>query len=182
MIINLHLVLSKLTPSSFCIKDHRQQGTHTAVKNHNKLIKLVPGTWSRAGQVPCQFNSYFFFFFLLSWTLSYTTKNLARALSFTVNKIYETLNTNDIKTLVPNLLIGSRACPLSIIESKNPWHKQIMLCPTSLIWLKSKKKSIYGQYQYRCDRKLGKLLNIVKTEKVGPGSVFHDMVLYFTCI
>ena len=26
------------------------------------------------------------------------------------------------------------------------------------------------------------LRDIVKTEKAGPGSVFHDMVLYFTCI
>ena len=24
--------------------------------------------------------------------------------------------------------------------------------------------------------------DIVKTEKVGPGSLFHDMVQYFTCI
>ena len=26
------------------------------------------------------------------------------------------------------------------------------------------------------------LHDIVKTEKVGPGSIIHDMVLYFTCI
>ena len=49
-----------IVSSSFWTKDHRKQGTHTTAKNHKTLIKLVPGTLSRAGQVPCQFNSYFF--------------------------------------------------------------------------------------------------------------------------
>ena len=134
MIINLHLTLSKMTPSSFCTKDPRKQGTHTAAKNHSKLIKLIAGTWSLAGQVPCQFKSYCFYSYILN-TFLYD-KNLSWALSFLLNMIYEILNTINTKTLVPSLLIWSRAGPGSIIESKSPRRKHIMLRPTSLICLK----------------------------------------------
>ena len=82
----------------------------------SKLIKLAPGTWSRAGQIPCQFNSYLFLI-LISLTLSYTTKT-AWALRFISNKIYEDLNTIDTKTLVQSPLIWSRAGSGSITESK----------------------------------------------------------------
>ena len=103
-------------------------------KNHNKLISLsqahIP-SWS--GSVPvqliCFYNSYILNTFLYD-------KNLAWALSFIFNKIYEIFNTMITKTFVPSLLIWSRAGPGSIIENKSPWHKQIMPCPTSLIGLK----------------------------------------------
>ena len=90
---------------------------------------MVPG-WS--GSVPVKlilFNSYILNTFLYD-------KNLAWALSFILNKIYEIFITINTKTLVPSLLIWSRAGPGSIIENKIPLHKQIMPCPTSLICLK----------------------------------------------
>ena len=46
--------------------------------------------------------------------------DLAWALSFILNKIYEIHNTIDTKTLVPSLLICSWADPGSIIRSKSP--------------------------------------------------------------
>ena len=131
MITNLYLALSKLTPSSFCpgVFVQRIPGTHTAAKNYNKLIKLVPG-WS--GSVLVQlicFNSYILNTFLYD-------KNLAWSLSFILNKIYEIFNTIYTKTLVPSLLIWSWAGPGSIIENKSPLHIQIMPCSTSMICLK----------------------------------------------
>ena len=86
MIINLHLVLSKLTPVVFVqripgSKEHTQQQkitTHKVSPGH-----MVPG-WS--GSVPVQlifFNSYILNTFL------YDKQNLAWALSFILNKIYE---------------------------------------------------------------------------------------------
>ena len=108
---------------------------------------MVPG-WS--GSVPVQlifFNSYILNTFLYD-------KNLAWALSFILNMIYEIFNSINTKTLLPSLLIWSRASTGSIIENKSPWHKQIMPCPTSLICLKQKYKSINRQYQFRFDRKL----------------------------
>ena len=92
---------------------------------------MVPG-WS--GSVPVQlifFNSYILNTFLYD-------KNLAWSLSSILNKIYEIFNTINTKTLVPSLLIWSRASPGSIIENKSPWHTQIMPCSTSLICLKWK--------------------------------------------
>ena len=62
---------------------------------------MVPG-WS--GSVPVQltvFNSYILNAFLYD-------KNLAWALSFILNKIYEIFYTVNIKTLVQSLLIWSR--------------------------------------------------------------------------
>ena len=76
---------------------------------------MVPG-WSDS--VPVQlifFNSYILNTFLYD-------KNLAWALSFILNTIYEIFNTVNTKTLVPSLLIWSRAGPGSIIENKSSWH------------------------------------------------------------
>ena len=116
-------------------KQFLYKGFQEARNTHSsKKSQVVPGTWSRAGQVPCQFNSYFFNSYILN-TFLYD-KNLAWALSFILNKIYEIFNTVNTNTLVPSLLIWSRAGSGSIIENKSPWHKQIMLCPTSLICLK----------------------------------------------
>ena len=54
-------------------KQFLYKGSQEARNTHSsKKSQLVPGTWSRAGQVPCQFNSYFLI--LISWTPSYTTK------------------------------------------------------------------------------------------------------------
>ena len=62
------------------------------------------------------FNSYILNTFLYD-------KNLACALSFILNKIYEIFNTINTKTLVLSLLIWSWAGPGSIIENKSQWHK-----------------------------------------------------------
>ena len=105
------------------------RNTHSSKKITVSSGHMVPG-WS--GSVPIQL--IFFNFYILN-TFLYD-KNLAWALGFMLNKIYEFFNTVNTKTLVPSLLIWSRARPWSIIENKSPWHKQIMLCPTSLICLK----------------------------------------------
>ena len=76
---------------------------------------MVPD-WS--GSVPVQL--IFFYSYILN-TFLYD-KNLAWALSFILNKIYEIFNTINTKTLVPSLLIWSRAGPGSIIENKSLWH------------------------------------------------------------
>ena len=92
---------------------------------------MVPG-WS--GSMPDElifFNSYILNPFLYD-------KNLAWSLSFILNKIYEIFNTINTKTLVPSLLIWSRAGTGSIIENKSPLHTQIMPYSTSLICLKWK--------------------------------------------
>ena len=102
---------------------------------------MVPG-WS--GSVPVQlifFNSYILNTFLYD-------KILAWSLSFNLNKIYEIFNTINTKTLVPSLLIWSRAGPGSIIENKSPWHTQIMPCSTSLICLKWKTNQLMDSINF----------------------------------
>ena len=104
---------------------------------------MVPG-WS--GSVPVQlvfFNSY-----ILN-TLLYD-RNLEWALSFILNKIYEIFNTINTKTLVPSLLIWSRV---------NYWAQKSMTLTNYAMSFKSdmfeiENKSINGQYQFFCDRKL----------------------------
>ena len=80
---------------------------------------MVPG-WS--GSVPDQiiFFSYIYNSYILNTFLYDKKKNLARALSFILNKICEILNTINTNTLVQSLLIWSRAGPGSIIESRSP--------------------------------------------------------------
>ena len=102
---------------------------------------MDPG-WS--GSVPVQlilFNSYILNTFL-------NDKNLAWALNFILNKIYEIFNTINTKTLVPSLLIWSRAGPGSITENIGPWHKQIMPCPASLICLKWKTNQLMDSINF----------------------------------
>ena len=99
---------------------------------------MVPG-WS--GSVPVQlifFNSYILDTFLYD-------KNLAWSLSFILNNIYEIFNTINTKTLVSTLLIWSRAGPGSIIETKRPWHTQIM---PSLICLKWKTNQLMDSINF----------------------------------
>ena len=86
---------------------------------------MVPG-WS--GSVPVQlifFNSYILNTFLYD-------KNLAWALSFILNEIFEIFNTINTKTLVPSLLIWSRAGPGSIFENKA--HDINKLCHVLQVW------------------------------------------------
>ena len=89
----------QMTPSSFCIKDPRD--THSSKKSQQtqKVSSghMVPG-WSRS--VPVQlifFNSYTLNTFLYD-------KNLAWALRFILNKIYEIFITVNTKILIPSLL------------------------------------------------------------------------------
>ena len=105
---------------------------------------MVPG-WS--GSVPVQlifFNSY-----ILNTPFLYD-KNLAWSLSFILNKIYEVFNTINTKTLVLSLLIWSRI---------NYWEQKPIIYTKYAMFYKSdmfemKNKSINGQYQFLCDRKL----------------------------
>ena len=64
------------------------------------------------------------FQFLYSYILNtfLYDKNLAWALSFILNMIYEIFNTINTKTSVLSLLIWFRVGPGSIIENKSPWH------------------------------------------------------------
>ena len=106
---------------------------------------MDPG-WS--GSVPVQlilFNSY-----ILNTLYD---KNLAWALSFISNKIYEIFNTINAKTLVPSLLMWSRAGPGQLLRTKA--HDINKLCHVLQVWyVWNKNKSINGQYQFLCDRKL----------------------------
>ena len=105
---------------------------------------MVPG-WS--GYVPVKL--IFFNFYILN-TFLYD-KNLPWALSFILNKIYEIFNTITTKTLVPSLLIWSRAGPFLRTKA----HDINKLCYVLQVWyVWNKNKSINGQYQFRCDRKL----------------------------
>ena len=115
----------------------KSQQTHKVSPGH-----MVPG-WS--GSVPVQlifFNSY-----ILNTPFLYD-KNLAWSLSFILNKIYEIFNTINTKTLVPSLLIWSRAGPGSIIENKSPLHTQNMPCSTSLICLKWKTNQLMDSINF----------------------------------
>ena len=104
---------------------------------------MVPG-WS--GSVPVQFiffNSYILNAFLYD-------KKLAWTLSFILNMIYEIFNTINTKTLVPSLLIWSRV---------NYWEQKPMTLTNYAMSYKYdmfeiENKSITGQYQFLCDRKL----------------------------
>ena len=111
---------SKFSTVQIDSKQFLYKGFQEARNTHSsKKTQLVPGTWSRAGQIPSVpvqlifFNSYILNTFLYE-------KNLAWALSFILNKIYEFFNTVNTKTLVPSLLIWSRAGPGSIVENKSP--------------------------------------------------------------
>ena len=131
---------------------------------------MVPG-WS--GSVPVQlifFNSYILNTFLYD-------KNLAWALSFILNMIYEIFNTINTKILVPSLLIWSRV---------NYWEQKPMTLTNYDMSYKYgmfeiENKSITGQYQFLCDPKL-RIMWHRQNRKIWSGSLFHDMVLYFTCI
>ena len=122
---------------------------------------MVPG-WS--GSVPVQlifFNSYILNPFLFD-------KNLTWSLSFILKKIYEFFNTINTKTLVPSLLIWSRAGPGSIIENKSPLHTQIMPCSTSLICLKWKTNQLIESINFFVS-KIKNYVTSSKPKKLVPG-------------
>ena len=108
---------------------------------------MGPG-WS--GSVPVQlvlFNSYILNTFLYD-------KNLAWALSFILNKIYEIFTPLIPKPWSRVCLFGPGLVPGQLLRTKA--HDIIKLCHVLQVWYvwNKKNKSINGEYQLLCDRKL----------------------------
>ena len=121
---------------------------------------MIPG---RSGSVLVQlifFNSYILNTFLYD-------KKLAWALSFILNKIYKIFNTISTKTLVPSLLIWSRAGPGSIIENKA--HDINKLCHALQVYLWNKNQINLWIVSISLWSKIKNYMTSSKPKKLVPG-------------